>query len=85
MRAFLLAAAVLVLSACVTPQQQADACATARQAVSYAESGLGVACTKQSKACDTAGLVLKSANMTMALMCPAGREAARQDFSRSGA
>jgi hypothetical protein len=66
----LLLAGLLCLGACATPQEKADACATARQAASWATIGLALACTRQSAACDTAGLVLKSANTTMALMCP---------------
>ena len=66
----LLLAGMLCLGACATPAQQADACAKARAAVAWATIGLQLACTKQSAACDTAGIVLKSANTTMALMCP---------------
>jgi len=66
----LLLAGMLCLGACATPQQKADACATARQAVAWAKIGLTLACTRQSDACDTAGLVLKSANTTMRVMCP---------------
>lgn len=66
-----LLAGLLCLTACATPAQKADACAKARQAVEWAILGLQLACTRQSAACDTAGLVLKSANTTMRVMCGA--------------
>jgi hypothetical protein len=68
-----LSAAVL-LSGCLsspgTPTSaQNDSCGLARQAVSWAQIGLVLACTKQSNACDTAGLVLKAANTTVTAIC----------------
>ena len=51
-------------------EQRAFPCAQARQAVEWAKIGLQLACTRQSAACDTAGLVLKSANTTVRVMCP---------------
>ena len=70
MKRALLLAGILCLAGCATPAQKATACADARQAVEWAKLGLTLACTRQSAACDTAGLVLKSANRTMAIMCP---------------
>lgn len=62
---------LLALTACATPSGQMDRCATARQAVQWAEIALPLACTHQSRACDTAGLVLKAANTAAAAVCPA--------------
>ena len=63
-------AALLGLAACGTIAERADQCAKAEQAVTWAKLGLDLACTHQSKACDTAGLVLKAANTAMAAVCP---------------
>lgn len=65
-----LAVAAATLAGCATPPSPED-CARARQAVALAEIGLTNACTHESKACDTAGLVLKVANQTVTLLCPA--------------
>ena len=66
---YLLLAGTLMLSACAIPPKAED-CARAGQAVAWAKIGLDLACTKQSKACDTAGLVLKAANTAYAVLCP---------------
>jgi len=64
-------AGTLLLAACaVTPEAQAERCAKAGQAVAWAKLGLELACTSESKACDTAGLVLKAANTAMKALCP---------------
>ena len=67
---WLLLAGTLALSACATPIATPDRCAAAEQAVSWAKLGLELACTSESQACDTAGLVLKAANTAMKALCP---------------
>lgn len=67
---YLLLAGTLMLSACATPVATPSRCAAAEQAANWAALGLALACTHQSKACDTAGLVLKAANTAKAALCP---------------
>lgn len=67
---YLLLAGTLFLTACATPIATPDRCAAAEQAVEWAKLGLELACTSESKACDTAGLVLKAANTAMKALCP---------------
>ena len=67
---YLLLAGTLFLTACATPIATPSRCAAAEQAVEWAKLGLELACTSESKACDTAGLVLKAANTAMKALCP---------------
>ena len=60
----------LALAGCATPLSVKQSCAAARNAVYWADIALPLACTKQSKACDTAGLVLKAAHTAEAAICP---------------
>jgi hypothetical protein len=69
MRALLLAGTLMV-SACATPVATPSRCAAAEQAVDWAKIGLELACTSESKSCDTAGLVLRAANTAMKALCP---------------
>lgn len=66
---YLLLAGTLTVGACATPIATPDRCAAAEQAVEWAKLGLELACTSESKACDTAGLVLKAANTAMKALC----------------
>lgn len=69
-RALVLVAA-FVLAGCAS--LPADRCAAARQAVRWAQFALPLACAKQSRTCDTAGLVLKAANTAASAVCPTVR------------
>ena len=67
---YLLLAGTLFLTACVSTPT-AEQCLKAQQTVTWAKVGLELACTKQSKACDTAGIILRHANQAVSLLCEA--------------
>lgn len=66
-------AAALVLAACVTPQEQQEACDNAKAALAWAELAKVAACASgYSEACRLASVAVGSAKQTVDAMCPEG-------------
>ena len=64
------AATFALAGACTTtPEEKAAHCTAAQNAAYWADIALQAACTRPSKTCDTAGLVLKTANDLVRVYC----------------